>query len=159
MILHSLGKSGQLKAGDIVAKPGRKSGEQREAEVIAALRHLHDLDWLDKCSLARHQTVKKVANPASLMAEGQALRKLFLWAMDQTIGGLEGIPGYEGVVAFLAGYKRGESVSRIANRMGIRRENLFRTHRPKAFLLVTRNFLELLAKIEDSEELAANCPE
>ena len=135
-----------------MAKPGRKSGEQRGAEVIAALRHLHDLDWLDKCSLARHQAVKKVANPASLMAEGQALRKLLLWAIDQTISGLEGIPGYKGVVAFLAGYKRGESVSRIATGIGIRRENLFRTHRPKAFSLVTRSFLELLAKLENLEE-------
>ena len=87
------------------------------------------------------------------------MRKLFLWAVDQTISGLEGNPGYEGVVAFLEGYKRGESVSRIARRMKIRRENLFRTHRPKAFMLVTRNFLELLAKIENLEELAVNYPE
>ncbi len=150
---------GRREAGDIVAKRGRKSGEQRGVEVVASLRHLHDLDWLDECSLARHQAVKKVVNPTCLMAEGQALRKLLLWAVDQTISGLEGIPGYEGVVAFLEGYKRGESVSRIARRMKIRRENLFRTHRPKAFMLVTRNFLELLAKIENSEELAVNYPE
>ena len=72
-------------AGDIVAKRGRKSGEQRGVEVVASLRHLHDLDWLDECSLARHQAVKKVVNPTCLMAEGQALRKLFLWAVEQTI--------------------------------------------------------------------------
>ena len=79
-------------------------------------------------------------------------------ALDQTISGLEGISGNEGVVAFLAGYKRGESVSRIASRMGIRRENLFRTHRPKAFLLVTRNFLELLAKLGEFRGISGELP-
>lgn len=131
-----------------MAKRGRKSEEQREAEVLEALRHLHDLDWLHECSLASRPALEKLTNTACVMAEGQALRKLLLSAIEQTINILKGIPGYEGVVAFLEGYQQGASVTRIARDLGVRRENVFRTHRPKAFRLVARNFLKLLSNLE-----------
>jgi hypothetical protein len=128
----------------VMTKRGRKSQGQREAEVVEALRHLNDVEWLDDCVLANHPFFDASGRRGRVLGRGLALRNALLDAIQLTVEALRDNQSYERVVTFLEGYKKGDPLSHIANRMGIRRENLFRTHRPKALSLVARNFLKLL---------------
>ena len=115
---------------------------------MEALMHLHDLDWLDTSRVAEHPMVLGRVNPADAMGRGQALRRLLLYSLERTLAALSDIPGYEGVVGFLRGYQKRQPVTTIAEQLGVRRENVFRYHRPKALRLVARSFLELLGNLE-----------
>ena len=144
--------TGEASNRGTVIKRGRKSEGQREAEVVESLRHLHDLEWLDDCSLADHPAFRQAAGRDRILGKGRELRSALLKVIALTVEALKEAPGYENRVEYLEGYSRGDSVAKIAKTIGIRRENVFRTHSPKALGLVARNFLKFLRNSELNSE-------
>ena len=135
-----------------MAKRGRKSAQDQEVEIVEALLHLHDLDWLDECAVTDYPPVKKFVNPSDAMARGQALRKLLLRSIKRVEDALADVPGYE---SFFDAFCRGEAVSKIARDLGVRREVVFRNYRPRALSLVAKDFVQMLKTSEQSGQLAS----
>ena len=104
-------------------------------QVEQAYTHLHDLDWLQDCDLARLPEVQEKAQPNQMMPEAQALRGLLISAAHRVIEGMGQVPGKEGVAAFLKGYVAGRSVAEIAQELGVSREWCSRNYRREALRL------------------------
>ena len=120
------------KAATSDKKRGRPQKTTLMDRVGQAYVHLHDLDWLQECDLARLPEVQEIVEPNRMMPEAQALRSLLIVAADQVIEDLNPVPGSEGVVAFLTGYLAGRSVAEIAQEIGVSREWCSRNFRREA---------------------------
>ena len=127
------------------APAGRRRGRRPKTplmdQVEQALVHLHDLDWLQECDLARLPEVLEQAQPHQTMPEAQALRDLLIAAARQVVRDMRQIPGKEGVAAFLKGYLAGRPVAEIAQELGVSREWCSRNYRREALRLAGMQFV------------------
>ena len=110
-------------------------------QVEQAYTHLHDLDWLQECDLARSPAVVEQVQPNQMMPEAQALRGSLITAANQVIERIGEVPGKEGVTAFLRGYLAGKSVAEIAQELGVSREWCSRNYRREALRLAGMHFV------------------
>ena len=115
-------------------------------QVEQALGHLHDLDWLQGCELAKLPEVQEKAQPHHTMPVAQALRSLLIEAAQQVALDMGQIPGKEGVAAFLTGYVAGKSESEMAQELGVRREWVSRSYRREALALAIAQFIRLISQ-------------
>ena len=114
-------------------------------QVEQAYTHLHDLDWLQECDLARLPEVREKVQPNRMMPEAQALRSLLIAAASQVIEDVNQIPGKEGVAGFLNGCLAGKSVAEIAEELGVSREWCSRNYRREAIRLAGMHFVRSIS--------------
>ena len=130
-------------------EPTRASGKKRGRPpktplmelVQQAYTHIHDLDWLQECDLARSPEVLEKVQPEQMMPEAQALRGLLISAALQVVVDMGPVPGKEGMAAFLQGYLAGKSVADIAKELGVSREWCSRNYRREALRLARMQFV------------------
>ena len=126
-------------------KRGRPPKTPIMEQVQQAYTHLHDLDWLQECELARSPEVFEKVKPEQMMPEAQALRGLLIAAARQVIDEMGPVPGKEGVAAFLQGYLAGKSVADIAKELGVSREWCSRNYRREALRLAGMQFVRAIS--------------
>ena len=114
------------------------------AQVQQAYTHLHDLDWLQECDLARSPEVLEKVQPEQMMPEAQALRGLLIAAAHQVVEEIGPVPGKEGIASFLEGYLAGKSVADVAKELGVSREWCSRNYRREALRLAGMHFVRSL---------------
>ena len=129
------------------AKRGRKPKVPLLQQVGEAYgRHLHDLDWLQECALARLPEVQQRVQPGQAMAQGQALRGLLVEAISQVIRDLEVVPGKSGIKVFLQGYLEAKPITQIAQELGVTREWCSRNYRKEALRLGGMQFVRDISR-------------
>jgi DNA-directed RNA polymerase specialized sigma24 family protein len=116
-------------------------------QVDQAYVHLHDLDWLQECDLARLPEVQQSIQRHQTMPEAQALRGLLIAAARQVIGDMGEVPGKQGLAAFLKGYLAGRSVAEIAQELGVSREWCSRKYRREALRLAGMQFVRSMSSV------------
>ena len=126
-------------------KRGRKPKMPLMKEVELAYGHLHNLDWLQECSLTNLPFVKERSHHHNFMPEAQALRGLLIEAAKQVTQDIAKIPGMENETAFLKGYLAGKKVSEMAKELGVTREWCSRGYRREAFRLAGMQFVRLVS--------------
>ena len=131
------------------AAPGKRRGRPPKTplmeQVEQAYTHVHDLDWLQECALARSPEVLERMQPSQMMPEAQALRGLLIASARQVIDEMGPVPGKEGVATFLKGYLAGKSVAAIAQELGVTREWCSRNYRREALRLAGMHFVRSIS--------------
>ena len=118
-------------------------GQAWEARVWDALRHLDDRSILNQSPLARLKYIQYVADDkfnGHGLVRGLALKYVLLVCIDRLIVELKEEPGSCRACQFLGLIKQGFSVTAIAQKMGLSRECVSRTHKKKAVKLITQEF-------------------
>ena len=124
---------------------GRRPKVPLMKEVESAYGRLHDLDWLQECSLAGLPEVRQLAQPRQFMPEAQALRGLLIQAARQVIEDIETVPSLAGVRLFLVKYLEGRRVSEVDRELGVSREWCSRHYRKEAFRMAGMQFVRLIS--------------
>jgi hypothetical protein len=130
---------------ELAKKRGRKPKLPLMREVELSYGHLHDLDWLQECSLTKLPAVQERTFKYGFMPEAQALRELLIEAAKQVIQDIAKIPGMERIATFLEGYLAGKSVSQMAKEFGVSRAWCSRGYRKEAFRLAAEQFVRLVS--------------
>ena len=115
------------------------------AQAIAALEHLHDLDWLQGSPLVDLPVVRERRNPLAPIPEAQALRGLLVDAARRAARQAGEIPPQAPLSVFLDRYLEGSRVTEIAAELGVSREWCSRAYRKQAFELAGMQFVRLFA--------------
>lgn len=125
-------------------KRGRKSGQEEIRNVGSALKNLQEVEFLEQSSLGRLPAVRQLAETEYRQASfptALALRRLLLQAVRDVMRELGEMQRYQREIKFLQKYIAGESVAKISRGLGLSREHVSRTVRPRALGLVARVFL------------------
>jgi len=102
-------------------KRGRKSGEELTHQVALGLKHVQDMERLERNPLARLPAVKILAEEKyreAAIPTGFALRVLLIEAAKNVVRDFEELPGYQREIKFLKAYVNGRSVAEIAGAWG-----------------------------------------
>jgi hypothetical protein len=113
----------------------RRSGQDWEAIVAAALRRAADLFALEESPLAEEAYIRDLARerfPRKALMHGHAVRAALVAAA------MEGAAEMDGRFrAFCVAYASGTPISVAASQLGMTREHLTRCWRPRAVRLIT----------------------
>ena len=132
-------------------KRGRKSGQEVIRNVGSALKNLQEVEFLEQSSLGRLPAVRQLAETKyrqASFATALALRQLLLQAVRAVMQELGEIPRYQREIEFLQRYIAGDSVAEISRGLGLCREHVSRTIRPRALGLVAKVFLAKASRSE-----------
>ena len=125
-------------------KRGRKSKEDIAEQMGLALRHIEDLEYLELSNFKALRGVQYLAKSkyqSTLFPVGFAVRALLEVSVHAVCHEFDQIPGYEREVRFLRMCDRGINVTHISRTLGLSREYVSRTVRPRVLALVARRFL------------------
>jgi len=122
---------------------GRKHSpnlDNRAIQIDHALRHIDDRSELNQNPLARIAYVQQKAKEGyrgHVLPNGLALRDLLIECIERITRDLVGgEPAQARVCRYLTGRKEGLSCGQISSQLGLSREYVSRTFRPKALMLV-----------------------
>ncbi len=122
---------------------GPKSFDERVQWVSSALRNLGNLIALEDSPLATLTFVEAAATSYSnrLYARGLALRDLLGDALDEIIQETRG-DGLTTISQLLQGIRDRQTLTGIAEELGLSREHVSRVYAKQGFALVTHRFLQ-----------------
>ncbi|MFC2069130.1 hypothetical protein ACFLTP_09035 [Chloroflexota bacterium] len=121
---------------------GRKRSPYLDSWAIRvdhAVRHISDRIELNRNPLARITYVQKMAKEryqGHVHPSGLALRELLIECIERITSDLGDEPAQARVCRYLAGRKEGLNSRQISSELGLSREHVSRTYRPKALGLL-----------------------
>jgi len=130
---------------------GRKGSQRLDGwniQIDHALRHIDDRIELNRNPLARITYVQMVAEEryrGHIHPRGLALRQLLIECIERLTGDLKDEPAQDRVCRYLIGRKDGLNCRQISNELGLSREYVSRTCRPKALALLAEE-MRLIAR-------------
>ena len=125
-------------------KRGRKSLSDANGLVDDALRHFDEFEYLEACDLGRLQPVRDLAErdfDRSFFPLAFAIRLLITEAASSVSQQFRNVSAYGREIEVIDGLLGGLSIVAISKGLGLSREHVTRTVKPRAVNLITRAFL------------------
>ena len=120
-------------------RKGRPYLDGWNIQIDQALRHIDDRIELNRNPLARLTCIQRMAEEryrGHIHPRGLALRELLIECIERITGDLKDEPAQARVCRYLIGRKEGLNCRQISSELGLSREYVSRTCRPKALALL-----------------------
>jgi hypothetical protein len=141
-------KQSERRSGEKQRRNG--NGNDIELRVGQLLRSINDVDVLEGSPLARHKVVAALADSefrGRAHPRGRSLQKLIRLAAKRAAEDASG-PNTQRLRVFVERYAAGHAVAAIAREIGLSREQVTRSYRPKAVQLIAARLATLFREIE-----------